>query len=495
MSEPIKLTRAQLAQFLPDARAIRAFENIVNQAEIVRQAPDTQAISISAENALSSSGENAAEISRVKDLAALAATAPEIPQNNSVVTDYIDLPENGPHISQARRVQWNSNDGTLDVGLYGDSVLQVGQEIMYYAKNTSGSTITNGTPVMFNGAVGASGKLAFTKAIADGSVLSEYMMGVSTQDIPNNAFGYITSFGLVRGFDTTGSAYGEVWADGDLLYFGTASAGSWTKNQPIAPAIKKPIGVVVHAGSGGSGSVFVRMDLIESISKLQDVNISGLANNDMLLYDLANLRWKNAPQTSITSLGTITTGTWNATKIGLAYGGTNADLSATGGTSQVLKQVSAGANVTVGQLATTDLNDTTAPASWTPTFTCATVGDLSVSYATRVGRYTKIGGTVFLTYSLTFTPTFTTASGTARITGISVANGATDAVGTVSGDANKLPTFGAGLTQLHTFMYATESRLFLSASGSAATSALKTMADFTSGTAYTIKGSIMYYTT
>jgi hypothetical protein len=59
---------------------------------------------------------------------------------------------------------------------------------------------------------------------------------------------------------------------------------------------------------------------------------------------------------SIATVGTVTTGTWNATKIGLAYGGTNADLSATGGTSQVLQQASGGAAVTVGQLAVADLS-------------------------------------------------------------------------------------------------------------------------------------------
>ena len=68
--------------------------------------------------------------------------------------------------------------------------------------------------------------------------------------------------------------------------------------------------------------------------------------------------------TSLTSLvnlatiGTIGTGTWNGTKINLAYGGTNADLSATGGTSNVLKQVSSGAAITVGQLAFTDISGT-----------------------------------------------------------------------------------------------------------------------------------------
>ena len=64
----------------------------------------------------------------------------------------------------------------------------------------------------------------------------------------------------------------------------------------------------------------------------------------------------NASQTQITAVGTIGTGVWQGTKVGLAYGGTNADLSATGGTSQVLKQTSSGGAVTVAQLGLSDLS-------------------------------------------------------------------------------------------------------------------------------------------
>jgi len=67
----------------------------------------------------------------------------------------------------------------------------------------------------------------------------------------------------------------------------------------------------------------------------------------------------NASQTQITALGTIGTGVWQATKIGLAYGGTNADLSATGGTSRVLMQTSTGAAITVARLAASDLSNGT----------------------------------------------------------------------------------------------------------------------------------------
>lgn len=60
-------------------------------------------------------------------------------------------------------------------------------------------------------------------------------------------------------------------------------------------------------------------------------------------------------QTSLTTLGTITTGIWNGTKVGLAYGGTNADLSGTGGTGQYLKQSSVGAAITVGTIPASDI--------------------------------------------------------------------------------------------------------------------------------------------
>lgn len=62
-----------------------------------------------------------------------------------------------------------------------------------------------------------------------------------------------------------------------------------------------------------------------------------------------------AGSSSIVTVGPIATGTWHGTKIGLAYGGTNADLSATGGAGQYLKQASTGAVVTVGAIPAADI--------------------------------------------------------------------------------------------------------------------------------------------
>jgi hypothetical protein len=322
----LNLTRDQLATFLKNHELIKQFEKLIQVVDEVSPSSDTTGISIQAANADAAANEALAQIVRLAQDAAtnsgeadqkavqaldalgrianaleMLATAPTIQNNNSVATDYIDLPEDGPHITQARRVQWNRDDGTMDVGLYGGSVLQVGQEIHYYAKNTSGSLIANGTPVMFTGTVGSSGKLTFGLAVADGSVPAEYMMGVATQDIADNAFGYVTSFGLVRGFNTTGSPYGEVWNDGDLLYFDPATPGTWTSVQPAAPNIAVPVAVVVNAGSGGSGSIFVRMELSESLNKLQDVYLNGGGPNefDLLVYDSSQSRWENKPASAV----------------------------------------------------------------------------------------------------------------------------------------------------------------------------------------------------
>lgn len=322
----LNLTRDQLATFLGNHELIKQFERLFAIVDEVSPSSDTTGISIQAGNADAAANEALAQIvrlaqdsaidsgladqkatqaldalGRIANALEMLATAPVVQNNNSVVTDYIDLPEIGPHVSQARRVQWNRDDGTVDIGLYGGSVLQVGQEIHYYAKNTSGGTVNNGTPVMFTGTVGSSGKLTFGLAVADGSVPAEYMMGVATQDVLDNGFGYVTSFGLVRGFDTTGTSYGEVWSDGDLLYFDPATPGTWTNVQPQAPNIAVPVAVVVNAGSGGSGSIFVRMELSESLNNLQDVYLNGGGPNnfDLLVYDATQSRWENKPASAV----------------------------------------------------------------------------------------------------------------------------------------------------------------------------------------------------
>lgn len=187
---------------------------------------------------------------------------------------------------------WNADDGTLNVGLLNDVVLQLGQEQHYYPKNVSGAQIDNGAAVMFAGTIGASGKLQVDLAQSDVSIPAEYFMGLATQDIANNDFGYVTGFGLVRGIDTTGTPVGEVWNDGDLLYL-SETPGELTLTPPTSPNPKILAAAVVYAHAT-IGSLFVRPTWGDYLSSLHDVYISGIADNDILIWDDTNQRWANS---------------------------------------------------------------------------------------------------------------------------------------------------------------------------------------------------------
>jgi hypothetical protein len=90
----------------------------------------------------------------------------------------------------------------------------------------------------------------------------------------------------------------------------------------------------------------------------------------------------------------------------LDYGGTGADLSATGGASQVLQQSSSGAALTVGQLASTDLSDVVSGV-YTPTLTNVANLDASTAYSCQ---YVRVGSVVTVSGQVDVDPTAAAAT-------------------------------------------------------------------------------------
>jgi hypothetical protein len=299
-ADPKPLTRDQLAKFLPDQEAIKRFERLfavagdLTPTDVATLYRLTQEASVDAGIADLKAVEALDALARIADSLDILAKAPAQRHDTFLSGDYIDFPVSGPHVTQERRLQWNADDGTLDMGLFNGVVLQIGQETHFYVKNTSGATITDGSSVMATGAVGASGKITCAPAVADGTISGEYMLGVATQDIANNAFGYVTSFGLVRGINTSGAPYGETWVDGDLLYFSPTIVGGLTKVAPDAPKLRAPVAIVINAASGGSGSIFVRMKTGEDLGHLNDVYAPTPAAGNVLIYDATQKRWESA---------------------------------------------------------------------------------------------------------------------------------------------------------------------------------------------------------
>lgn len=292
VSRKLNLTRDQLAQFLTDQQQIRQFELLFSVVDELQAITSTD-FEYQADNAAAAANEALAQLSRISSALELLATAPVVENNNSVVTDYIDFNTNTPSPAiKVGRVHWNGGY-TLNLEMTPNVNQAIGESQFYYIK--ASANIAKGQLVMFDGSVGASGVLKGKPST--GVTNGQLIMGVAAEAIANNAFGLVSSFGLVIGFNTTGTPYGEVWADGDILYYNPSFPGGLTKNLPAAPTPHVVVAAVVNAATAGSGSVFVRVQAEPLISQLSDVYAPAPSTGDVLVYDGVQQRWESGPIT------------------------------------------------------------------------------------------------------------------------------------------------------------------------------------------------------
>ena len=127
--------------------------------------------------------------------------------------------------------------------------------------------------------------------------------------------------------------------------------------------------------------------------------------------------------------------------------------------------------------------------TWTPTFTFATPGDLSVVYGTRVGTYIRIGKIVYYSMDVTFTPTFTTAAGAASFSGLPFTTVTRSAAGIAYHDSDI--TYGASYTTLFIAAADSSTILELGALGSGQNARALDITNFTSGNAHIIRCSVV----
>lgn len=191
-------------------------------------------------------------------------------------------------------MSWNTDEETVDI-IQNGATLQVGQEVQVHVKNQTGSTINDGTPVYVTGTLGASGRLTVAPMIADGSIEAKYFLGVTTEDIPNGEDGKVTTFGKIRGLDTT------AYTEGQTLYVSSTTAGFWQTTPPVAPALDLEVAIVINV-SANNGTIFVRAQNGYYLGMLHDVYLNSPANNQFLVYNSTNSRWENQGIASVSSI-------------------------------------------------------------------------------------------------------------------------------------------------------------------------------------------------
>ncbi len=180
-------------------------------------------------------------------------------------------------------LSWNIDEETLDLVQNG-AVLQIGQEVHYHVRNNTASAISNGTPVMVTGTLGASGRLTVSPMDATNVNNDMYYIGIATEEIGADSDGKITHFGKVRGVDTSG------YTEGDILWLSTTAVGEFTTTEPVQ-GMKIPAAIVVS--SANNGTLFCRFQGSYGIHDLHDTSITSPADNNVLAYDSATSTWKN----------------------------------------------------------------------------------------------------------------------------------------------------------------------------------------------------------
>ena len=169
---------------------------------------------------------------------------------------------------------WDTASNTVSLGMLNGVTQQIGLESYVLVK--ASATITDGQVVMFTGANGNH----VTAAPADTASVgfrAEYIIGVATQSIATNDFGYITVLGIVHGLNT------NAFNVGDILWVDNSTPGALTATRPSDPNFQIEVAAVTKKSSG-DGHLQVRVTAFNSIDQLTDVTITTPANGQSLVY-------------------------------------------------------------------------------------------------------------------------------------------------------------------------------------------------------------------
>lgn len=311
----------------------------------------------------------------------------------SAKVDYLDLDTTASApANQAGRMYWDAGNGTPSIDLNSDVTLQLGQEIITLVYNGSGSTITNGSVVAVSGAQGQ--RPSIVLADADTEATSAATLGIATQDIANGAEGYVTSFGFIRGIDTSS------FTAGAPIYL-SQTAGQFTATRPSAPAHTVFLGWVIKVNAS-SGEVFVHISNGWELDELHNVLITSPVGGNLLSYDATNQYWKNVLLTDGTGISiTETSGgaitiTNSAPDQTVAISGTS-PVSVTGTYPNFTINLSSGYGDTLNPYASKTANFFLAAPNGTagvPTFRAIVAADIPTLNQNTTGTASNVTGTV-----------------------------------------------------------------------------------------------------
>ena len=199
-------------------------------------------------------------------------------------------------------------DGTGGLQVF--PTLTSADKMVTIGRNSTGSTLYAGTVVYISGSTG--NRPNYVKAQANAEATSAGTFGVIQADIPNNSDGNAVTIGTLSNLDTRAVATHpfttDTLVDGDTIYLSPTVAGYVTRVKPSAPNHIVYIGKVVRT-SPTNGTIVYRIQNGYELNEIHDVEISSVANNDLIQYDSASLLWKNRSLSTAGIQPTLVSGT------------------------------------------------------------------------------------------------------------------------------------------------------------------------------------------
>lgn len=204
--------------------------------------------------------------------------------NNILDLESIDFATTPTATDATGRLHWDDGEGSLVLTLKGGNVtIPLGQEVTSLVYNAEATTLNKGEVVY---AFGASGQRVSVKRAANtADSTSAKTFGVVAESIASGAEGFVMVQGMVRGLDTS------AFTQGDTLYL-AATAGTFTKTKPYAPNHLVYIGFVVKVNAS-SGEIFVKPQNGYELDEIHDVQITSVADKNLIMYESSTSLWKN----------------------------------------------------------------------------------------------------------------------------------------------------------------------------------------------------------
>jgi len=210
--------------------------------------------------------------------------------------------------------------------------------------NKTGTTIAKGKAVYVSGATGNHPEI--TLAQANSELSSARTIGITSEEIANNAEGRVIVAGRIENVDTS------AFTAGDALYLSSSTAGGFQTTLPTQPNHGVLMGYVVRANAN-VGVIEVRVDNYQELGEQSDVLLTSKANGDFLVYESATSLWKNK---SAATLDLLTATTAASTYLSQTSAASDY-LSKAGNLSGLASTSTARTNLGLGTMATETATD------------------------------------------------------------------------------------------------------------------------------------------